>query len=291
MTVKTILVFATILHMSISCKAQSKTALVSLNHSTLYQWDFEDSDALHNLGIEDESSLKNGISIVADPLDVANKVLKTVLRQGKDRTEVSLYTSDLKNIIYCYANASNGYNEIQNTFIDNNSLGNELWMSIKILKPQEQNTNGIKPCLLQFGPVSNATFQPQSSSSGFCQLRIRNGTAIDEDQWNWRVFGTGTYTPTTLNTDTNFVRPSYNKWEKFVIHCKYSTATDGLIEVWKDGIKYISLAGANATAFNRFRIKWGIYLGVGNHAGQELRCYFDDVKIGGSNSSFEQISQ
>jgi len=59
----------------------------------------------------------------------------------------------------------------------------------------------------------------------------------------------------TVNTGAKFLPPSYNLREKFVIHCKYSTVSDGLIGVWKNLIKYISLSGANAIAFNRFKIK------------------------------------
>ena len=273
-----------------ACKAQ-----VNVNQKEqaklLYSWDFEGADSLHNLGIEDESPLKNGLSIVSDPTNPLNRVLRTVLLKGNDRTEVSLFTNNLKKIIYFYADASKGFIDKNNITADNTSLGNEVWMSIKILKPQEQNTNGIKPCMVQLGVVSNAALNPPVSSSGFCQLRMRNGSTPTSDSWNWRVFGGNIYTPSPLNVDKSFVSPTYGKWEKFVLHCKYSTGNNGLIEVWKDSKKYINMPGQNAFAFNRFRIKWGIYLGIGNSAGQDLTCYFDDVKIAGSNSSFEEISK
>ena len=279
------------LFIQIACKTQ----VVITNHQEqaklLYSWDFEGAAPLHNLGIEDESPLKNGMSIVSDPTNPLNKVLRTVLLQGNDRTEVSLFTSNLKKIIYFYADASKGFIDKNNITADNTSLGNEVWMSIKILKPQEQNTNGIKPCIVQFGPVSNSTLNPPVSSSGFCQLRMRNGSTPTSDSWNWRVFGGNVYTPSTLTIDNSFVSPTYGKWEKFVLHCKYSTGKNGLIEVWKDGIKYININVQNAIAFSRFRIKWGIYLGMGNSCNKDLTCYFDEVKIAGSNSSFEEISK
>jgi hypothetical protein len=164
-------------------------------------------------------------------------------------------------------------------------------MSIKILKPQEQNTNGIKPCVVQLGVVSNATLIPPVGSSGFCQLRVHNSSKPNGDSWNWRIFGGRVYTPEDLNVDYDFTKPAYGKWEKFVFHCKYSTGSDGVIEVWKDGKRYINEKGVNAISFNRFRIKWGLYLGIGNSAGEDLNCYFDDVKIAGSNSSLEEISK
>ncbi len=257
----------------------------------LYQWNFEGTDALHDLFIEDASALKNSVAIVADPLNSANKVCKTTLLKGNDRTELSVYTSDLTKIVYFYADAGKGFTDKANSIPDVNSLGNEVWMSMKIFKPQEQNTGGIKPCIAQLGPVSNASLNPPVSSSGLFQLRMRNGTTPNGDNWNWRVFGGTAYTSAALDVDNSFTQPSYGKWEKFVFHCVYSTGSNGLIEVWKDGVKYINTSGANAIAFNRFRIKWGLYLGIGSSAGQDLTCYFDDIKIGDKRSSYEAISQ
>jgi len=278
-----------------ACKKNTTAALASVPEPSkpilVYQWNFDGADALHDLFIEDASVQKNGVSVVADPLNPANKVCKTTLLKGNDRTELSVYTADLKKIIYFYADAAKGFSDKANTISDENSLGNEVWLSIKIFKPQEQNTGGIKPCIAQLGPVSNASLNPPVSSSGFCQLRMRNGTTPTGDNWNWRVFGGTAYTSSAIDADNSFIKPNYGKWEQFVFHCIYSTGSDGLIEVWKDGVKYINTRGANAISFNRFRIKWGLYLGIGSSAGEDLTCYYDDIKIGDKRSSYDAISQ
>jgi hypothetical protein len=251
----------------------------------LFKWDFEGTNPINNLILENAS----GISVVTDPLNSANKVLKTIILQGNDRTELSLSTGT--NLLYYYADASLGYTNHANTITSNFSLGHEFWISFKILKPQEQNTNGIKPCLFQIGPVSNLSLFPTSGSAGFWQLRVRNGTTPNGDTWNSRLFGNTQFTP-LANGEVNFVGKSPSLvWEKFVIHCKYSATNSGIIEVWKDGVKYINLTGQNAYAMNRARIKFGLYLGIGNSAGQDLSCYFDDVKIGGANCSYAEINQ
>ena len=291
MNIKDISIFAFMLMIQTACTAQITQSIIPKKSEIFYSWDFEGANPLHNLSIEDESQSKNGVTVVTDPLNPANKVLKTVMLKGNDRTEVSLYSSDLKKIIYFYADASKGFNDKANSIPDSNSLGSEVWMSIKVLKPQFQNTKSIKPSIVQLGPVSNSTLNPPVSSSGFCQLRIRSGPTPESDSWNWRIFGSKVYTPTALVIDNNFTSLKYGKWERFILHCKYSTGTDGVIEVWKDGTKYISSTGVNAFAFNRFRIKWGVYIGIGNSADQDLTCYFDDVKIAGCNSSYEEISQ
>jgi len=280
-----------ILMLLTSCNSTAEPIVTPelVDTNVLYKWDFEGTDSLHHLSIEDASALKNSVSMEIDPLNPANKVLKTVLLKGNDRTELSLYTSNLSRIVYYYADAAKGFTDKANTIKDGTSLGNELWMSIKILKPQEQNTNGLKPSIFQLGPVSNGTLKPPVSSSGFCQVRVRNGTTPTGDSWNWRVFGSYVYTPDVLNRDFNFVTKPYDVWEKFVVHCRYSTGPDGILEVWKDGVKYISTVGPNAIPFNRFRIKWGIYIGMGNKAGQDLTCYFDDVIIYSGNVTYEDV--
>jgi hypothetical protein len=276
-----------IVMITVSCNAQYPID----SAENFYQWDFESVIPLHNLLIEDESPIKNSVSIVADPLNPDNKVLKTVLLKGNDRTEVSLYSADLKNILYFYSDAAKGFKDKSSSVPDNYSLGNEVWISMKVLKIQEQNSNGIKPCIMQLGPVSNITLNPPVSSSGFCQLRMRNGLTPNDNKWNWRIFGGRIFTPVALDIDNNFVKSTNDKWEKFIIHCKYTKSMDGIIEVWKDGVKYINIVGANAIENNRFRIKWGLYLGIGNHVDDDLTCYFDDVKIAGSNSSFDLINK
>lgn len=90
-----------------------------------------------------------------------------------------------------------------------------------------------------------------------------------------------------LNREFNFVNQKADAWERFVFHIKYSSEADGVIELWKDGIKHLSLIGPNAIALNRCRIKWGLYGAIDT---TEMTCYFDDVRIGGSNCSLEEIS-
>jgi len=45
---------------------------------------------------EDASVQKNGVAVVADPLNPANTVCKTTLLKGNDRTEFRIYIPDLK---------------------------------------------------------------------------------------------------------------------------------------------------------------------------------------------------
>jgi hypothetical protein len=265
------------------------TDMMSTNPKSkiLFQWDFEGSTPFNNLSFEQTGT---AITVVSDPLNSNNKVMKAELLPGNDRTEVSLTTTALQ-LLYIYTDADYRFRDAANTVTEGRSIGSEIWVSMRIFKPQEQNTNGIKPSIFQFGPTRNQVNFSTLSSRGFWQLRIRNDTGSYGDRWNSRLFGDVNYTPMALNSETNFVLKPYGVWEKFVFHLKYRSDSEGVLEVWKDGVKYITISGQNAYAFNQNRIKWGVYLGVGNSVPQYLSCYFDDIKIGGANCSYEEINQ
>lgn len=254
--------------------------------NVLYEWGFEGMNPLNNLMKEDTSPLKDGISVVTDPLNPLNKVMKVVLLPGHTRAEVMLMSDNLQKILFSYADAPFGYTDKFGT-ANQFSLGCELWMSVRIYLPSYANTTLLKPCLFQFGPVQNPAF---SSGTGFLQLRVRNPTTNSGEQWNLRIFESNSLTPANLKLppEIGFTAQNTDAWEKFVIHIKYSSASDGVIEIWKDGIRYIHITGPNAIEANRCRIKWGIYAGID---ASPMTCYFDDVKIGGSNCSFEEISR
>jgi hypothetical protein len=255
----------------------------------LYQWDFEGFLPLPNLKYE-QASGQNNITIVTDPLNLNNKVLKTIIPAGLDRSEVYLGESLYGQILHFYADANFGFTDAANTVANNLSLGSEIWLKMRVYKPQEQNTNGIKPCIVQFGPVGNVPLT--TNQLGFAQVRLRNDTSSYGDRWNWRLFSNNIFTPFPITPgEVNFVTKPYGVWETFVLHLKYRTDSEGILEVWKDGVKYITQNGANAIPNNRGKIKFGLYIGAGNSVPQTLTCYFDDVKIGGANCSYEEISQ
>lgn len=80
-----------------------------------------------------------------------------------------------------------------------------------------------------------------------------------------------------------------NKWTDFVFHVKWSTGADGLIEIWKDGIKQPSISGANTySGYPGNYMKNGIYKWPWAHPDKYTSkttkrvIYIDDVRIGSS---------
>ncbi|MCW3115926.1 MAG: hypothetical protein JWM28_8 [Chitinophagaceae bacterium] len=113
---------------------------------------------------------------------------------------------------------------------------------------------------------------------------------------NWLVaLSSGT---TTIKTTTTSIG-TYAKsaWTDFVVHVKWSTSTDGLIEVWKNGTKVFSKTGANTyTGQTRGNyLKDGVYKWPwksGTYASNTTKrvFYLDDVRIGNNYAVYADVA-
>jgi len=129
-------------------------------------------------------------------------------------------------------------------------------------------------------------------------------------QWHQ---GSGSGSPTTTlrieddrfflkSGDTKETRKDYDiaavkkdAWNEFVFHIIHSSGDDGLVEVWFNGTKVIDLKGGNMDKdFGLPRWKIGIYKDDWN--GDETTdsdrrvMFFDNVRMGDENASFEEMS-
>ena len=79
-----------------------------------------------------------------------------------------------------------------------------------------------------------------------------------------------------------------DKWRAYVMHVKHSSSSDGLIELWRDGVKILNRSGANMYAvtgdYHNPKLKLGIYKSDWNGSGTtqttQRVIYFDDIKMG-----------
>ena len=228
----------------------------------LYEWNFSQSNPLHDL-----SELNSNVSIVVDPLDSTNKVLKFILPNGEYRTEAGVGYP-----YYFYADTNDSVH------------GDEFWVGMRILKFKEPfSGSNTTASIFQIGPVQNTVTYPGVTSSGHYQLMLSTTT----DKWRWREF-TSVFDPNTNNSEIGSV--NYGKWDRFVFHCRVRSNNTGLIEVWQNDVKIYAVTRQNAIQYDRTRIKWGIYIGAGNTVHETLKCYFDDVKIGNRNASYDDVS-
>ncbi len=108
-------------------------------------------------------------------------------------------------------------------------------------------------------------------------------------KWNMTRFGNKI---TSLGTYTK------NKWTDFVYHVKWSKGTDGLIEVWKDGVKVFTYNGANmlSTATYGAYMRTGLYKWPWNPTSKIVSSttqrvmYVDDVRIGNQSATYYDVA-
>jgi hypothetical protein len=88
-----------------------------------------------------------------------------------------------------------------------------------------------------------------------------------------------------------------DQWHAYVMHIKHSSSSDGLIEIWKDGVKIMNRSGANMYAvtgdIHNPNIKMGVYKSQWNGTGTSLTnlrvLYLDDIRIGNENATYADM--
>lgn len=90
----------------------------------------------------------------------------------------------------------------------------------------------------------------------------------------------------------NFSIPArMNEWEDFVVNFRPSANSEqGFVKIWKNGELYVhenvALLRPGVKAMGAWKI--GVYVGDPGHG--ERLLYTDELKVGNSNSSFEEVS-
>ncbi|WP_207510951.1 polysaccharide lyase [Longitalea luteola] len=89
-----------------------------------------------------------------------------------------------------------------------------------------------------------------------------------------------------------------DRWHTYVMHVNHTAGSDGLVEIWRDGVKILNHAGANSYpltgSFHLPFWKFGIYKSYwnGSRTSSTNRrvIYFDDVKMGDENASYATMA-
>ncbi len=88
-----------------------------------------------------------------------------------------------------------------------------------------------------------------------------------------------------------------DKWHAYVMHIKHASGSDGLIEIWRDGVKIMNRTGANMYAItgeiHNPNVKMGVYKSDWNGTGTtqtNIRVlYLDDIKIGNEHATYADM--
>lgn len=82
-------------------------------------------------------------------------------------------------------------------------------------------------------------------------------------------------------------------WHEFVLHFIHSYTSDGFVEVWHNGLKVLTVNGANMYDNTLPKWKIGLYKAsfkFGTSLVDKRIIYFDNIRVGNANASFENLS-
>ena len=82
-----------------------------------------------------------------------------------------------------------------------------------------------------------------------------------------------------------------NRWIDWVVHIKYSHTNTGILEVWMDGVKVIDRQNM-PNSYNDKKypfFKFGVYRWEWGTSASQRVIYYDEVRVGNKNSSYDEV--
>lgn len=84
-----------------------------------------------------------------------------------------------------------------------------------------------------------------------------------------------------------------NVWHTFVFHVKHSASSDGLVEVFHNGVKKLTINGGNMYNLSEIpRWKVGLYKDAWGHRETDTKSrvfFYDNIRVGKSTATLEQM--
>ena len=199
----------------------------------------------------------------------AIQIVETPVYDGKKAARFELRDTDGEN--------NNGTrSEIAFPGPDNTTTP-ERWYAFAVFFPREDFENDSNDEVIsqwhQGGKATPALCI--RTKAGRIKLRIKAG--IDKKEW----------------VDLGAIEK--NAWQYYVIHVKHSPGTDGLVEIWRNGVQIVNHSGANMYdlidgVFHTPNWKLGIYKADWNGSGvtktNKRVLYVDAIKVGDAYASF-----
>jgi len=223
-----------------------------------------------------ETSAPHSLQLVSSLTDPTNQVAKFELR--KDDPEVGLGRRS----------------EVR---ASSDPIGSERWYAFRVmLEPGYQNDPTSSEIVAQWHDVPDRNLGENYRNPPL-SLVVRNG--------NWRVRSRWDSKPLTVdNTPEGSAivwEGAYQSgvWTDWVFHVKWSSGTDGLVEVWKDGAKVGTQQGPS-TYNDQIGpyFKYGMYKSDWNSSVNPTPSiittprisYFDEVRVGDAGATYEDVA-
>ncbi|GEM_PF-1486667 len=223
-----------------------------------------------------ETSAPHSLQVVNSLTDPTNQVAKFELR--KDDPEVGLGKRS----------------ELART---SDPIGSDRWYAFRVmLEPGYQDDPNSYEIVAQWHDVPDRNLGENYRNPPLA-LFVRNG--------NWRVRNRWDTNPLTLNNEPEgreiVWEGAYEAgvWTDWVFHVKWSYGTDGLVEVWKDGVK-VGIRQGPVTYNDQTGpyFKYGMYKADWNDSATSTPSvlttprvsYFDEVRVGDAGATYEDVA-
>ncbi|MBK0401911.1 polysaccharide lyase [Adhaeribacter sp. BT258] len=162
----------------------------------------------------------------------------------------------------------------------------DVWYSYSILFPAKGfEYDDTRDCINQwFEDGSDETTIRAQKDKAFLEVTPASGSST---LMKYDLFGTSS----NGKSVDGFNNIPKDKWTQFVFHFVHSTGSDGLIEVWRDGVKIHTINGRN---MHLMIPKWkiGLYKSSfldGSSSRSSRVVYFDNVRVGNSNATYADM--
>jgi hypothetical protein len=166
------------------------------------------------------------------------------------------------------------------------------WYGMSINLPADYDTDSIPETIVQWHGTPD-TDLGETGTNAPISLQTRNGQYILKVQWATSPVNDHKNIDGSKLFDLGPV--DKNKWTNFVFHINYSHQSNGVVYVWRDGIKLVSYEGPNSYndksyPYFKFGIyKWGWDNDSNNSSVTKRVLYMDNIRIGDENASYEDV--
>ena len=162
----------------------------------------------------------------------------------------------------------------------------DVWYSYSILFPAKGfEYDDTRDCINQwFEDGSDETTIRAQKDKAFLEVTPASGSST---LMKYDLFGTSS----NGKSVDGFNNIPKDKWTQFVFHFIHSKDSDGLIEVWRDGVKIHTIKGRNMhLEIPKWKI--GLYKSSfldGSSSRSSRVVYFDNVRVGNSSATYADM--
>lgn len=166
----------------------------------------------------------------------------------------------------------------------------DMWFGFSFMSPTDVHGDGLAHTIFQLHGTDDVG---EGARSPCISMRVENDSFTIKTLWAAAAINT------TYDGEVTYNLGAYctNTWVDWVVHVKFAYNNTGILEVWRDGIKLFARTNL-PNSFNdvyypypKFGIyKWGWNGWQSFSPYSTLIQYYDEIKIGGSNSNYQEVA-